>query len=188
MSGRVPLLCGGVSVTPSVLLWPGPAACREGRGPARAHPTVFCASSGHTDPLSASVPHLSLRVLPSGSGSPKDQSTFQKLLHINSTARLEHPTYTGPLLPASALGPQPSADRKVTPFQKELQETLKGLLGGSDRGSFEVATQFGWVLGEGPPLSGPLGVGLAQPEGRGGRSRSPAHVPSISVLRPLHRR
>ncbi|XP_016003371.2 FAST kinase domain-containing protein 4 isoform X1 [Rousettus aegyptiacus] len=81
-----------------------------------------------------------------GSGSPKDQSTFQKLLHINSTARLEHPTYTGPLLPASALGPQPSADRKVTPFQKELQETLKGLLGGSDRGSFEVATQFGWVL------------------------------------------
>ncbi|XP_039703036.1 FAST kinase domain-containing protein 4 [Pteropus medius] len=81
-----------------------------------------------------------------GSGSPKDQSTFQKLLHINSTARLEHPTYTGPFLPASALGARPSADRKATPFQKELQETLKGLLGSSDRGSFVVATQYGWVL------------------------------------------
>ncbi|XP_059876126.1 FAST kinase domain-containing protein 4 isoform X2 [Delphinus delphis] len=82
-----------------------------------------------------------------GVESPKDQSTFQKLLHINATAQLEHPEYTGPLLPASALVPRPSAlDRKVTPLQKELQETLKGLLGSADKGSFMVATQYGWVL------------------------------------------
>ncbi|XP_066899128.1 FAST kinase domain-containing protein 4 isoform X1 [Kogia breviceps] len=82
-----------------------------------------------------------------GGESPKDQSTFQKLLHINATAQLEHPEYTGPLLPASALVPRPSAlDRKVTPFQKELQETLKGLLQSADKGSFVVATQYGWVL------------------------------------------
>lgn len=130
---------------------------------------------------------VSLRLLPSDSGSPRNQSTFQKLLHVNATARLEHPAYTGPLLPASALGPRPSADRKVTPFQKELQETLKGLLGSADRGSFVVPTQYGWVLGEGPPLAGPLGVGLAQPEGRGGRSQSPAAVPSVSVSRALRR-
>lgn len=90
-------------------------------------------------------------------------------------------------MPASALGPWPLADRKVTLFQKELQETLKGLLGSSDRGSFVVATQYGWVLGEGPPLSSPLGVGLAQPEGHGGLSRSPVDVPSVSVSCPLHR-
>ncbi|XP_016003373.2 FAST kinase domain-containing protein 4 isoform X2 [Rousettus aegyptiacus] len=115
---------------------PRPAGGRA-VGPVRAAAGAGGPTPGRAAPrVSPSVP----------SGSPKDQSTFQKLLHINSTARLEHPTYTGPLLPASALGPQPSADRKVTPFQKELQETLKGLLGGSDRGSFEVATQFGWVL------------------------------------------
>uniref|UniRef100_A0A8C4MGE8 FAST kinase domain-containing protein 4 n=1 Tax=Equus asinus TaxID=9793 RepID=A0A8C4MGE8_EQUAS len=82
-----------------------------------------------------------------GGESPKDQSIFQKLLHINATAQLEHPEYTSPLLPASALIPRLSAlDKKVTPLQKELQETLKGLLGSSDRGSFMVATQYGWVL------------------------------------------
>ncbi|XP_058390744.1 FAST kinase domain-containing protein 4 isoform X1 [Diceros bicornis minor] len=82
-----------------------------------------------------------------GGESPKNQSTFQKLLHINATAQLEHPEYTSPLLPASALVPRLSAlDRKATPLQKELQETLKGLLGSADRGSFMVATQYGWVL------------------------------------------
>lgn len=103
------------------------------------------------------APPLSLHPLPLGVESRKDQSTFQKLLHINATAQLEHPEYTGPLLPASALVPRPSAlDRKATPLQKELQETLKGLLGSADKGSFMVATQYGWVLGEGPPLPLPL--------------------------------
>uniref|UniRef100_A0A4W2CTG8 FAST kinase domain-containing protein 4 n=1 Tax=Bos indicus x Bos taurus TaxID=30522 RepID=A0A4W2CTG8_BOBOX len=82
-----------------------------------------------------------------GGKSPKDQSTFQKLLHINATAQLEHPEYTGPLLPTSALVPSPSAlEQKMTPLQKELQETLKGLLGSADKGSFMVPTQYGWVL------------------------------------------
>lgn len=80
----------------------------------------------------------------------KDQSTLQKLLHINATALLEHPDYRGPLLPASALASRPSApDKKMTPLQKELQETLKVLLGSSDRGCLEVATRYGWVLGKG---------------------------------------
>lgn len=79
----------------------------------------------------------------------KDQSTLQKLLHINATALLEHPDYRGPLLPASALASRPSAPDKMTPLQKELQETLKVLLGSSDRGCLEVATRYGWVLGKG---------------------------------------
>ncbi|XP_045142298.1 FAST kinase domain-containing protein 4 [Echinops telfairi] len=78
---------------------------------------------------------------------PKDQNTFQKLLHINATAQLEHPEYTSPLLPDLALVPKSTAlDKKVTPLQKELQETLKGLLGSADKGCFEVDTQYGWVL------------------------------------------
>ncbi|XP_024418890.2 FAST kinase domain-containing protein 4 [Desmodus rotundus] len=82
-----------------------------------------------------------------GDQSPKGQSTFQKLLHVNATAQLEHPEYSGPLLPASALVPRPSAlDRKVTPLQKELQGALKGLLGSADRGRFTVPMQYGWVL------------------------------------------
>lgn len=81
------------------------------------------------------------------SKSPKDQSTFQKLVHINTTALLEHPEYKGPFLPASAVAPIPSpSNKKMTPLQKELQETLKALLGNTDKGSLEVATQYGWVL------------------------------------------
>uniref|UniRef100_A0A673SYV3 FAST kinase domain-containing protein 4 n=1 Tax=Suricata suricatta TaxID=37032 RepID=A0A673SYV3_SURSU len=119
-------------------------------------------------------PELHTRFL--GSGSPKDQSTFQKLLHINATAQLEHPEYTGPLLPpASAWAPQLSAhDGKMTPLQKELQDSLRGLLGNHSRGSFAVATQYGWVLdaevlldtdGQFLPLRDSVAPHLAPPSG-----------------------
>lgn len=110
------------------------------------------AADSPTWPLCPPGPLFSLHHLPLGGKSSKDQSTFQKLLHINATAQLEqHPEYTGPLLPTSALVPSPSAlEQKMTPLQKELQETLKGLLGSADKGSFMVATQYGWVLGEDP--------------------------------------
>lgn len=95
---------------------------------------------------------------PPGSKSPKEQSTFQKLVHINTTALLEHPDYKGPFLPASAVALSPSSSsKKMTPLQKELQETLKTLLGSTDQGSLEVVTQYGWVLGKGSLL---LGKGL----------------------------
>ncbi|KAM4874905.1 FAST kinase domain-containing protein 4 [Thomomys bottae] len=109
------------------------------------------------------------------SKSPKDQSTFQKLLHINATAQLEHPEYKGPLLPASAMAPRPlTTGRNVTRLQKELQERLKTLLGEADRGSFEVVTQYGWVLdaevlmgseGQFLPLRDFVSPHLAQPLG-----------------------
>ncbi|XP_048195342.1 FAST kinase domain-containing protein 4 isoform X2 [Perognathus longimembris pacificus] len=109
------------------------------------------------------------------SKSPKDQSTFQKLIHINTTAQLEHPEYKGPLLPASVVTSSPfTPGKKVTPLQKELQETLKALLGEADRGSFEVATQYGWVLdaevlldtdGHFLPLRDFVSPHLAQPVG-----------------------
>lgn len=79
--------------------------------------------------------------------SPRDQSTFQKLLHINATAQLEQQEYTGPFLPAANLRPRPSAPSpQMTPLQKELQESLEELLGSPERGSFAVPTQYGWVL------------------------------------------
>lgn len=99
--------------------------------------------------VSLSPPALLTLSSPLEAKSPKDQGTLRKLLHVNASAQLEHPGYAGPCLPAAALVPGLSAlDRKVTPLQKELQDTLKGLLGSSDRGSFAVPTQYGWVLGE----------------------------------------
>lgn len=87
--------------------------------------------------------------------SPRDQSTFQKLLHINATAQLEQQEYTGPFLPAANLRPRPSTPSpQMTPLQKELQESLEELLGSPERGSFAVPTQYGWVLGE-MPSQGP---------------------------------
>uniref|UniRef100_A0A5F7ZXT4 FAST kinase domain-containing protein 4 n=1 Tax=Macaca mulatta TaxID=9544 RepID=A0A5F7ZXT4_MACMU len=125
-----------------------------------------------------------------GGKSQKDQNTFQKLLHINATAMLEHPEYSGPLLPASAVAPRPSAlDRKVTPLQKELQETLKGLLGSADRGSLEVATQYGWVLdaevlldsdGQFLPVRDFVAPHLAQPTGS---QPPPAGAKRLAFLR-----
>ncbi|KAL1790230.1 TBRG4 isoform X1 [Sigmodon hispidus] len=109
------------------------------------------------------------------SKSPKDQSTFQKLVHINTTALLEHPEYKGPFLPASAIALSPSSSNKnMTPLQKELQETLKALLGSTDQGSLEVVTQYGWVLdaevlldaeGHFLPLRDFVAPHLAQPAG-----------------------
>lgn len=104
------------------------------------------------------VLYISLPSPPPESKSPKDQSTFQKLVHINTTALLEYPEYKGPFLPASAVAPSPSpSNKKMTPLQKELQDTLKALLGNNDTGNLEVATQYGWVLGKD---SLPLGEGL----------------------------
>ncbi|XP_038185127.1 FAST kinase domain-containing protein 4 isoform X2 [Arvicola amphibius] len=108
------------------------------------------------------------------SKSPKEQSTFQKLVHINTTALLEHPEYKGPFLPASAVALSPSSSTKMTPLQKELQETLKALLGGTDQGSLDVVTQYGWVLdaevlldadGHFLPLRDFVAPHLAQPVG-----------------------
>ncbi|KAM5273292.1 FAST kinase domain-containing protein 4 [Ctenodactylus gundi] len=82
-----------------------------------------------------------------GATSPRDQNTFQKLVHINATAQLEHPEYGGPLLPAAALVSVPMVpDRKMTPLQQELQSVLKGLLGDTGQGNLNVSTLFGWVL------------------------------------------
>ncbi|EGW08647.1 FAST kinase domain-containing protein 4 isoform X1 [Cricetulus griseus] len=110
-----------------------------------------------------------------GSKSPKDQSTFQKLVHINTTALLEHPEYKGPFLPASAVALCPSSSSKqMTPLQKELQETLKELLGSTDQGRLDVVTQYGWVLdaevlldtdGHFLPLRDFVAPHLAQPVG-----------------------
>nr|XP_020748930.1 protein TBRG4 [Odocoileus virginianus texanus] len=110
------------------------------------HPLLLCSEQRRAEGEGGKRPDLGPPIL-TKSASVKDQSTFQKLLHINATAQLEHPEYTGPLLPTSALVPSPSAlEQKMTPLQKELQETLKGLLGSADKGSFMVATQYGWVL------------------------------------------
>ncbi|EGW14708.1 Protein TBRG4 [Cricetulus griseus] len=58
--------------------------------------------------------------------------------------------------------------------QKELQETLKALLGSTDQGSLEVVTQYGWVLdaevlldadGHFLPLRDFVAPHLAQPVG-----------------------
>lgn len=77
---------------------------------------------------------------------PQNQNTCQKMIHINATAQLEHPEYTGPFLPAVAT--QPATSRKMTPMQKDVQDMLKGWLGSADKARFGETTQYGWELGE----------------------------------------
>ncbi|XP_074139647.1 FAST kinase domain-containing protein 4 [Sminthopsis crassicaudata] len=81
-----------------------------------------------------------------GSKVSQNQNICQKLIHINATAQLEHPEYTGPFLPAVALHPQASTSKKMTPMQKDLQDILKGWLGSDDKVRFGGITQYGWEL------------------------------------------
>ncbi|NXJ22960.1 FAKD4 protein, partial [Dicrurus megarhynchus] len=84
-----------------------------------------------------------------GDTSPRAQSSWLKLLHINATARLEAPGYQGPFLPPEALGGDGDKDKdkeKATPLQRGLREALPGALGGPDLMRQDVSTVFGWDI------------------------------------------
>ncbi|KAM6288934.1 FAST kinase domain-containing protein 4 [Aegotheles albertisi] len=102
----------------------------------------------------ARAPYLQHVLAPSfhahirGDQSLKAQNLGLKLVHINTTAKLETPEYRGPFLPAEALSAAavaPVGD-KVTPLQSSLQEALVGVLGGQDNGRFDVHTIYGWHI------------------------------------------
>ncbi|XP_015276489.1 PREDICTED: protein TBRG4 [Gekko japonicus] len=81
-----------------------------------------------------------------GDQSPKGHNYRLKMIHINSAACLERAGYDGPLLPREALGLQElQGERKTTPLQSSLKETLKSIAG-EEKARFEVATVFGWQL------------------------------------------
>ncbi|NXU15353.1 FAKD4 protein, partial [Pardalotus punctatus] len=84
-----------------------------------------------------------------GDPSPRAQSSWQKLLHINATARLEVPGYQGPFLPPEALAGHRDKDRdkdKATALQRGLREALPEVLGGQDLARFDVSTVYGWDI------------------------------------------
>ncbi|XP_035170206.1 FAST kinase domain-containing protein 4 [Oxyura jamaicensis] len=116
--------------------------------------------------LQQAKPHYLQRVLApdfrariQGDPSPKAQNLRAKLVHINAAAKLESPEYQGPFLPADGLGAaEPSGDR-ASQLQSGLREALAGVLGGQDKGRFDVPTIYGWridaevvVNGENKPL------------------------------------
>ncbi|XP_041326152.1 FAST kinase domain-containing protein 4 [Pyrgilauda ruficollis] len=84
-----------------------------------------------------------------GDSSPRAQSSWLKLLHINATARLETPGYEGPFLPPELLGGRRDRDKdkdKATPLQRGLREALPGALGGDDLVRYNVSTVYGWDI------------------------------------------
>ncbi|NWS81899.1 FAKD4 protein, partial [Toxostoma redivivum] len=88
-----------------------------------------------------------------GDPSPRAQSSWLKLLHINATARLEAPGYQGPFLPPEALegdrDKNKDKDRdkdKATPLQRGLREALPGALGGHELVRYDVSTVYGWDI------------------------------------------
>ncbi|XP_039582394.1 FAST kinase domain-containing protein 4, partial [Passer montanus] len=82
-----------------------------------------------------------------GDSSPRAQSSWLKLLHINATARLEAPGYEGPFLPPEELGGHGDRDKdKATPLQRGLREALPGALGGHELVRYNVSTVYGWDI------------------------------------------
>ncbi|XP_064267808.1 FAST kinase domain-containing protein 4 isoform X2 [Passer domesticus] len=101
------------------------------------------------------APHLSHVLCPAflarlrGDSSPRAQSSWLKLLHINATARLEAPGYEGPFLPPEELGGHGDGGRdrdKATPLQRGLREALPGALGGPELVRYNVSTVYGWDI------------------------------------------
>lgn len=91
------------------------------------------------------VPEFHTRFL--GNASPKGQNYQLKLIHVNTTARLECADYRGPFLPQEALSiKELQGDRKATPLQSNLREVLKGLVGDEAKVRFIVDTIYGWQL------------------------------------------
>ncbi|XP_009074507.1 PREDICTED: protein TBRG4, partial [Acanthisitta chloris] len=82
-----------------------------------------------------------------GDTSPRAESSWLKLIHINATARLEAVGYEGPFLPPEALGGDRGKDKdKATPLQRGLREALPGALGGHDLGRYDMRTVYGWDI------------------------------------------
>ncbi|NWH77226.1 FAKD4 protein, partial [Piaya cayana] len=81
-----------------------------------------------------------------GDQSLKAQSLQLKLTHINAAAKLESPGYQGPFLPPEMLSTGEPGAEKVTQLQSSLREALAGVLGGQDRGRFDVHTIYGWHI------------------------------------------
>ncbi|NWV56850.1 FAKD4 protein, partial [Daphoenositta chrysoptera] len=103
----------------------------------------------------ARAPHLRHVLSPEfqarlrGDTSPRAQSSWLKLLHINATARLEVPEYQGPFLPPEALQRDGDKDKdreKATPLQQGLREALLGALEGHDLVRHNVSTVYGWDI------------------------------------------
>uniref|UniRef100_A0A8C3MXR7 FAST kinase domain-containing protein 4 n=1 Tax=Geospiza parvula TaxID=87175 RepID=A0A8C3MXR7_GEOPR len=101
------------------------------------------------------APHLRQLLSPEfqarlrGDSSPRAESSWLKLLHINATARLEVPGYEGPFLPPELLGGHGDRDKdkeKATPLQRWLREALPGALGGPDLVRYNVSTVYGWDI------------------------------------------
>ncbi|XP_027767009.1 FAST kinase domain-containing protein 4-like, partial [Empidonax traillii] len=116
------------------------------------HPWLGPATGCHSN-LRAYEPQVPSPVpaVPTGDTSPRAQSSWLKLVHINATARLEAPGYQGPFLPPEALGEHGDGDKdkdkdKATPLQRGLREALRGALGGRDLGRYDVHTVFGWDI------------------------------------------
>lgn len=129
---------------------------------------------------------------PAGDTSPRAQSSWLKLLHINATARLEAPGYQGPFLPPEALGGDRDKDKdreKATPLQRGLREALLGALGCSDLVRHDVSTVYGWDIGECHPLPPAWAPSTATP-GPGTHPGHPWHppplLPSPVTLQPCH--
>ncbi|XP_062978218.1 FAST kinase domain-containing protein 4 isoform X2 [Elgaria multicarinata webbii] len=109
--------------------------------------------------------------------SPKGKNYQLKLIHINTTARLECADYMGPFLPLEVLGIQElEGAKKATPLQSGLQEVLKGVAGDEAKVRFAVDTDWGWQLdaemvlnGDNQPL--PIAGFAAPPPARAQSSR-----------------
>ncbi|NXO01426.1 FAKD4 protein, partial [Rhinopomastus cyanomelas] len=83
-----------------------------------------------------------------GDQSFKAKTLQQKLLQINTAAKLESPDYTGPFLSPEKMLVAPSGPtpEHPTPLQSSLQEALAGVMGNPENGRFAVPTIYGCFI------------------------------------------
>lgn len=82
-----------------------------------------------------------------GTQSQKRENYKLKLVHINATARLECPDYSGPFLPSQCLYTWVSGGKKKpSPMSAGVREALQSALGDQAKYRCDVDTAYGWVI------------------------------------------
>ncbi|XP_078254602.1 FAST kinase domain-containing protein 4 [Rhinoraja longicauda] len=82
-----------------------------------------------------------------GAQSQRRQNYKLKLVHINATARLECPEYSGPFLPSQCLVTWISeGNKKPSPMRTGVCEALQSALGDKAKYRCGVDTSYGWVI------------------------------------------
>ncbi|XP_078072018.1 FAST kinase domain-containing protein 4 [Mustelus asterias] len=97
--------------------------------------------------LSQVLDHHFFQRIAEGTKAQKGENYKLKLVHVNATAQLECPDYSGPYLPTHCLDSWTSVTKKKqSPLSSGVREALQTAIGDQAKCRCGVETVYGWVI------------------------------------------